>query len=374
MIDCQTYFELLRGSGIEYFAGVPDSLLKDFCAYVYEHVDPSRNLIAANEGAAVALAAGHYLATGELSLVYMQNSGLGNAINPLTSLVDPAIYGIPSLLLIGWRGEPGRTDEPQHVKQGAVTLDTLGALKTRSEVLADTIGEAAQQLDRAVAHLKDNSAPFALVVRAGTFGRYENQAGEADRYEMRREDAIIEVASHLSPEDVIVSTTGKASRELFEHRAATGGDHAGDFLTVGSMGHASQIALGIALSRPERQVICLDGDGAVIMHMGALAIIGSRCPANFKHVVINNGSHDSVGGQPTAAFDIDLPAIARGCGYRSAWRVRGRDDVTTAVREMRGQEGPVLLEIMTNPGARANLGRPTIAPAENKLAFMKNMS
>ena len=320
------------------------------------------------------MAAGHYLATGELSLVYMQNSGLGNAINPLTSLVDPAIYGIPSLLLIGWRGEPGRPDEPQHVKQGAVTFDTLDALKIRSEVLAETIGEAAQQLDRAVAYVQDNSAPFALVVRAGTFSRYEKQARRADRYEMRREDAIIEVALHLSSEDVIVSTTGKASRELFEHRATTGGDHASDFLTVGSMGHASQIALGIALSRPEHQIICLDGDGAVIMHMGALAIIGSRGPANFKHVVINNGAHDSVGGQPTAAYDIDLPAIARGCGYRSTWRVKGRDDIAAAVRELRDREGPVLLEIMTNPGARKNLGRPTVAPAENKLAFMKKLS
>lgn len=374
MIDCAAYFEQLKRSGFGYFTGVPDSLLKDFCAYITDHADPVRHVIAANEGSAVALAAGHYLATGEPGLVYLQNSGLGNTINPLTSLSDPAIYGIPSLLLIGWRGEPGRPDEPQHVKQGAVTFDTLKALGIPSEILADTIDEAASQLDRAATYLKENSAPFAFVVRAGTFTKYEKQATASSRFEMRREDAVIEVASHLSPEDVIVSTTGKASRELFEHRAANGGDHSGDFLTVGSMGHASQIALGIALARPQRQVICLDGDGALIMHMGALAIAATRGPAKFKHIVINNGAHDSVGGQPTAGFEIDIPAIALGCGYRKAWRVERRDDVAGAVRELRETDGPALLEIMTSAGARKDLGRPTVAPSENKIAFMKNLS
>ena len=374
MIDCAAYFELLKRAGFGYFTGVPDSLLKDFCAYVTDHAEPSHHLIAANEGAAVALAAGHYLATSEPGLIYMQNSGLGNAINPLASLTDPAIYGIPTLLLIGWRGEPGRPDEPQHVKQGAATFDTLNALGIPSEVLAEMIDEAEAQIERAVAYLKDNSAPFALVVRAGTFTMYEKEAEATDQFEICREDAIIEVASHLSPDDVVVSTTGKASRELFEYRAANGGDHSGDFLTVGSMGHASQIALGIALARPQRQVFCLDGDGALIMHMGSLAIGGTRGPANFKHIVINNGVHDSVGGQPTAGFGIDVPAIARGCGYRNAWRVERRDDIATAVRELCEVQGPALLEIMTNAGARKDLGRPTIAPAENKLAFMKNLS
>lgn len=374
MIGCKDYFELLSRSGIEFFAGVPDSLLKEFCAYTTQHAGPDLDVIAANEGAAVALATGHYLATGRLGMVYMQNSGLGNAINPLTSLVDPEIYGVPMLLLIGWRGEPGRSDEPQHVKQGRVTLPTLEALGIRHEIHPETLEAAASAVARAVAHAQDTSSPYALVVRAGTFGPYEPERESADGFEMRREQAVIGVVDNLTDDDVLVSTTGKTSRELFEHRAAGGSGHARDFLTVGSMGHASQIALGIALARPERQIFCLDGDGALIMHMGALATIGTRAPANFKHIVINNGAHDSVGGQATAGYDIDVPAIAIACRYREARRIERGGELAPAVRWLRDVPGPALLEIMTRKGARGDLGRPTVAPGENKRAFMENLS
>lgn len=374
MIDCVAHQRVLKNCGIEFFTGVPDSLLKDFCACVTDFIDPANDLIAANEGAAVAIAAGHYLATGRLGLVYMQNSGLGNAINPLTSLVDPEVYSIPLLLLIGWRGEPGRPDEPQHVKQGDVTLSTLDALGVSYEIHPDSLDAATAVIERAVAQATATSAPFALIVREGTFSPYAMQTKEPDRFEMRREDAILGIVSHLDPDDVIVSTTGKGSRELFELRASRGASHAGDFLTVGSMGHASQIALGIALARPARQVLCIDGDGAVIMHMGALAIIGTRGTENFKHIVVNNGAHDSVGGQPTAGQSIDLPAIARACGYREARRISHADEIEEAIAWLRRSRGPVLLEVMTNKGARPNLGRPTIAPSENKLDFMKNLA
>lgn len=374
MIDCKAYFDLLARSKIEFFAGVPDSLLEEFCAYATDHAGRDLDVIAANEGAAVALAAGHYLATGRLGMVYMQNSGLGNAINPLTSLVDPEIYGIPMVLLVGWRGEPGRPDEPQHVKQGRVTLPTLEALGISHEIHPETLEAAGAAVERAVAHAEGTSSPYALVVRAGTFGPYQPQQESPKAYEMRREQAVIGVAENLADDDVLVSTTGKTSRELFEHRAASGAGHARDFLTVGSMGHASQIALGIALARPGRQVFCLDGDGALIMHMGAMATIGTRGPANFKHIVINNGAHDSVGGQATAGYGIDVPAIASACGYRAARRIERRDELAPAVLWLRDAPGPALLEIMTRKGARPDLGRPTIAPGENKRAFMKNLS
>jgi phosphonopyruvate decarboxylase len=351
---------------------VPDSLLKGFCASLAQRGE--RDLIAANEGAAVALATGHYLATGRPGMVYMQNSGLGNALNPLTSLVDPEVYGIPMLLLIGWRGEPDRPDEPQHAKQGRVTLPMLETLGIPHEIHPDDLGQVAGALERALAHAEGASSPYALVVREGTFGPYDLQEQPRDPYEMRREEAVIGVTKGLHPDDVIVSTTGKASRELFEQRTATGASHAGDFLTVGSMGHASQIALGIALARPGRQVLCLDGDGALIMHMGALAIIGTRGPRNFKHVVINNGAHDSVGGQSTAGHSIDIPAIARACGYHGARRVVCRDELASAVVRLREEPGPALLEIMASRGARADLGRPTVSPRDNKLAFMENLS
>ena len=373
MLSPGDFYQNLQSAGIDFFTGVPDSLLKDFCAYVADHAENGADLIAANEGAAVALAAGHYLATGRSALVYMQNSGLGNAVNPLTSLADPEVYSIPMLLLIGWRGEPGRPDEPQHVKQGKITHEVLDCLGIPNEVLPDSLPAARELIDRAVAHFNENESPFAIVVSAGTFDRYQKRKLAPVPWEMSREDAIQTLAAHLDESDIIVATTGKTSRELFEYRAATGGRHSGDFLTVGSMGHASQIAMAIALRRPNRQVFCLDGDGAAIMHMGSLAVIGTKAPKNFKHVVVNNGANDSVGGQPTAGHAIDLTAIADACCYRSTARVDQAMDLPSAVNRLREQEGPALLEILTHTGARGDLGRPTIAPVENKKSFMRNV-
>ena len=372
MLSPRDFYDCLQDAGFDYFTGVPDSLLKHFCAYVSDNAGQGGDLIAANEGAAIALAAGHHLATGRYALVYMQNSGLGNAVNPLTSLADPEVYSIPMLLLIGWRGEPGRPDEPQHVTQGKITHELLDCLGIPNETLCEDLDGARDLVTRAAAYLKEHQAPFAIIVSAGTFDRYKKRQ-EPNRYDMRREDAVRLVAANLNESDIIVSTTGKTSRELFEYRVTTDRRHSGDFLTVGSMGHASQIALAIAQSCPTRQVICLDGDGAAIMHLGSLAIIGTRAPTNFKHVIINNGAHDSVGGQPTAGHMIDLSAIARACCYQSAIRVEQESDLPAAVNRLRRQDGAALLEILTSQGARADLGRPTIPPIENKTIFMRNL-
>ena len=375
MIDCQAYYELLERVGIKYFVGVPDSLLKDFCFYVLDRTDLNKNIIAANEGTAIALAAGHYLATGEFALVYMQNSGLGNAVNPLTSLVDPDVYSIPLLLFIGWRGEPGRKDEPQHVKQGKITLSLLDTLGIHYEVHPETLEESEAALHRAVDHMIYKESPFAFVLRAKTFSPYLERKSDSDSYyELTREDALRETVENLSDDAIIVSTTGKLSRELFECRVTTRGKHEGDFLTVGSMGHASQIALAVALAKPNKQIFCLDGDGAFIMHMGSVPIIGSRKPSNFRHIVFNNGSHDSVGGQPTVGYEIDIPAIARACGYLKVLRIQKREEIGEAVRKAQALKGPVLIEILVKRGARLDLGRPTIAPVENKNIFMKNLA
>ena len=372
MLDCKAFYDAVIEKGISFFAGVPDSLLKDFCAYVTDHTDPKRHIITANEGNAIALAAGHYLATGRPGLVYMQNSGLGNAVNPLTSLVAPEVYSIPLLLLIGWRGEPGIKDEPQHIKQGKITLPLLETLDISYSVLPDNLEEAVACLDTAVGVMDTNLSPYALVVRKGTFKPYKLQKQTVALYEMVREDAVRVFADWIGPRDVVVATTGKTSRELFEYRVASGCEQLGqDFLTVGSMGHASQIALGIALARPDRQVFCLDGDGALIMHMGSLAITGTQQPRNFKHVIINNGAHDSVGGQPSAGLDIDILAIARACGYTVALSAKTRDDLITQLDTLLTSQGPSLLEVRVNKGSRADLGRPTTTPIENKENFMK---
>lgn len=370
MIKAEFFIEKLRENGIDCFAGVPDSLLKNICAYITDNFDARHNIITANEGAAIGFAAGHFLATGQPACVYMQNSGQGNTINPLASLTDKDVYNIPVLLIIGWRGRPGVHDEPQHVKQGKVTLGLLDVMGIGYEVLSKEEKEAAAQIDRAVAALRNNEV-YALVIEKDTFDDYKLQNIEVNDLPMSREEAIQAVAQALDSKDVIVSTTGMISRELFEAREAWGQNHERDFLTVGSMGHASQIALGIALEKQDRKVWCFDGDGATIMHMGSLAIVASKKPTNYIHVVFNNGAHDSVGGQPTVGLKIDLPAVAKAVGYSCTWSVADTASLVKALEECRKTTGPVLLEIKVKKGNRKDLGRPTTTPVENKEALME---
>ena len=368
MIRAEFFIEKLKENGIDFFAGVPDSLLKNICAYITDHCDAQHNIIAANEGAAVGLAAGHYLATGKPACVYMQNSGEGNIINPIASLTDPEVYNIPVLLLIGWRGRPGVHDEPQHVKQGKITTGLLNTMGINYDVLSKEEDKAAKQIDKAVAALQRKEV-YALVIEKDTFDEYKLQNIEVNDLTLTREEAIQTVASTLAPKDVIVSTTGMISRELFEARAAWGQGHERDFLTVGSMGHASQIALGIALEKQDRKVWCFDGDGATIMHMGSMAIVASKKPANYIHVVFNNGAHDSVGGQPTVGLKIDLPAVAKAVGYAAAFSVSTKEELISQLSTIKA--GPVLLEIKVKKGNRKDLGRPTTTPIENKEALME---
>lgn len=370
MIRPEYFYNTLRGMGIDFYTGVPDSLLKDICAYITDHADRKNNIIAANEGGAVGLAAGYHLATGNIPVVYMQNSGLGNTVNPLMSLTDSDVYRIPVLLVIGWRGEPGVHDEPQHVKQGKTTLPLLDAMEIRHEIMSGDEAELEKQLAGGVRYMKETGRAFALVVKKGTFGKYKLQNGTHNPYTMEREEAIKAVAGAMDVKDIVVSTTGKISRELFEHRTATGEGHSRDFLTVGSMGHASQIALGIALNRPERNVYCFDGDGAAIMHMGGMGIVASMLPGNFYHIVFNNGAHDSVGGQPTIGFGIDMPKIAAGCGYKTVMSVATRSELDAILPTLTTLPAPLLLEIKVKKGSRDDLGRPTTTPVENKEALM----
>ena len=369
MIRPEFFIETLREKGIDCFAGVPDSLLKSICAYITDHFDAAHNIIAANEGAAIGLAAGHYLATCQPACVYMQNSGEGNIINPLASLTDQEVYNIPVLLLIGWRGRPGVHDEPQHVKQGKVTTGLLNVMGVDYEVLSKDEDKAAEQIEKAFKALA-NKEVFALVIEKDTFEDYLLQNVEVNDLTMFREEAIQTVAASLGEKDCIVSTTGMISRELFEYRASMNQGHERDFLTVGSMGHASQIALGIALAQPERRIWCFDGDGAAIMHMGSMAIVADKAPKNYVHVVFNNGAHDSVGGQPTVGLKIDLPAIAKAVGYKTTYMVDNKEELNVILSEAKSLNGPVLIEIKVKKGNRNNLGRPTTTPIQNKEALM----
>jgi len=369
MIDCAQFYSLLKENNTDFFAGVPDSLLKNFCAYITDTIPESNHVITPNEGSAIALAAGYHLATGKYPLVYMQNSGLGNTVNPLLSLASPEVYSIPMILLIGWRGEPGIHDEPQHISQGKLTLPLLDTMQIPYSILSDQQDRLAEQLQECYTYLEKNNAPYAIVIRKNTFQDYCLQNNKKVAASISREAAIEKILLSFSKTDIVVSTTGMISRELYELRNKHGMDHSKDFLTVGSMGHASQIALGIALQKKERKVFCLDGDGASLMHMGGFTSVGSLCPKNYVHIVLNNGSHDSVGGQPTVGLSVDLPSIAKASGYKHILRLDTADEITRTLSNL--PEGPVFIEIRVQKGARKDLGRPVESPVENKNVFMQ---
>jgi phosphonopyruvate decarboxylase len=372
VIQPKQFFDCLTKSGVTFFSGVPDSLLKNICSYITDHSLPENNIIAANEGNAISIGVGYHLSTGKTPLIYMQNSGLGNAINPLLSLADPDVYSVPLLMMIGWRGEPGVKDEPQHKKQGRVTTALLDAMEIPYQIVdADSsIVEVEAILKEILDLSKKENRPCALLVKKGTFKEYKFQT--KNRYErpLYREQAIKIVVDSLHKTDIVVSTTGVASRELFEYREKLNVGHEKDFLTVGGMGHTSQIALGIALQKQDRQVYCLDGDGSLIMHMGSLAINASMKCKNFKHIVFNNSAHDSVGGQPTVGGQIDMKSIAINVGYKWGRIVAEEDEIKSALSEMTETDGPALLEIQVKKGFRKDLGRPTTTPIQNKEAFV----
>ncbi len=370
MVNPKDFFDALVNQNVTNYSGVPDSLLKNVCAYISDNAPSENHLITANEGSAVALAVGQYLATGSPSLVYMQNSGFGNAINPLLSLADERVYGIPMLVLIGWRGEPGIKDEPQHIKQGDVMEEILAACDLPYEIIDQTVENIFDVIERNVHLAKTKKSPVVLLVKKGTFTAYKLQNTLADISGLSRENAIRKVISATGKGDVCVSTTGMPSRELFEIRVSNNQSHEQDFLTVGSMGHASMIALGVAQANPSRRVFCLDGDGASVMHLGNLTSVGQSGAENFVHILLNNAAHDSVGGQPTCANHIDLPSIAKSCGYQSALSINKAADILDTMAGIKQSPGPHFIEIKVKKGARADLGRPTSTPSQNKEALM----
>ena len=360
------FFRLLANNKVDFFTGVPDSLLKQLCLCIDANVSSDKHIIAANEGNAIALATGYHLGTSKIALVYMQNSGLGNAINPLLSLADKDVYSIPMVLIVGWRGEPGVKDEPQHVKQGKIQLDLLDAINLPYDIIsADDIGwqlKIKKGIDKAVS----DNRPYAIVVKKGTFEKYDVIEENFNTELMLREEALEILLEHIPNDAVIVSTTGKTSREIFEIREKNNEPHFKDFLTVGSMGHCSSIALGIALAQPERKVICIDGDGAFLMHMGSLAAIGKSQPKNLYHILMNNFVHESVGGQQTAIDSIDVQGIIRSAKYINIIGVDSHEDLSKNIPGFLKEDGPSFLEIKLKPGSRNDLGRPTISPVDNK--------
>ena len=369
------FFRLLADKKVDFFTGVPDSLLKQLCLCIDANVSSDTHIIAANEGNAIALATGYHIGTNKMALVYMQNSGLGNAINPLLSLADPEVYSIPMLILIGWRGEPGVKDEPQHIKQGKVQLDLLDSINLRYDIISADDTKWKQKISKGIDIAISENRPYAIVTKKGTFEKYDVLKDKFETELMAREEALEILLEHIPNDAVIVSTTGKTSREIFEIREKNNQPHFKDFLTVGSMGHCSSIALGIALAQPERKVICIDGDGAFLMHMGSLAAIGKSQPKNLYHILMNNYVHESVGGQRTAIDSIDVQGIVKSVNYKNIIGIDTQENLSRNIPWFLENDGPSFLEIRLKPGSRTELGRPTIKPIDNKrnlIEFLQN--
>ena len=362
MIKPSYFYEILKQKGVLLYAGVPDSLLKHFCAFVDDNHD--KHIIAANEGNAVGIAAGHYLATGKIPVVYMQNSGQGNAINPLISLSQ--IYNMPLLLLIGWRGEPGTTDEPQHKLQGEITTDLLDACRIPYQILPGNGTSSKLIIDDAFDYMKAHSKPYALVIKKDFFEPYESKKKTKPLNNLSREDAIKKILKNIEPDSIVIGSTGKISREIYANRK----NHDKDFLTVGSMGHTSQIALGIALET-EKIVYCIEGDGSFLMHLGGGAIIGEQKPKNYRHIILNNNCHDSVGGQATAKTNFET--VAKALKYNKTFKAKDKESIQKHLNTMKKLPGPLLLEIIVKPGSKKNLGRPKKHPTEYKKIFTEKL-
>ena len=367
------FLDTCQKAGIDFYTGVPDSLLKALCNELYGRygTDSDAHIVAHNEGGAIALCAGHYLASGKPGLCYMQNSGIGNAVNPLASLMDPDVYGIPCLLVIGWRGEPGVRDEPQHVKQGKITLGQLDLMSIPYRILsAETTNEEFGYCFSELLSEMKKGRTAAFVIRKGAL-QSDRKPHYGNQYIITREAAASCILSAADPGSIFICTTGKLSREVFELREARGEDHSHDFLTVGSMGHASMIALRIAVEKPDRRIWCLDGDGAALMHLGALPVIGRRLPRNMIHVVINNGAHETVGGMPVCSGSMNIPSLAAAAGYPLVLTAENEDSlVQTLSKAVSSEVGPVLIEIRCACGSRNDLGRPTTTPIMNRDALM----
>lgn len=364
----EEFVELLDS---EFYTGVPDSCLQPLCNYLMDQYGISRqHVVAANEGNCTALAAGYHLATGKVPVVYLQNSGIGNIINPIASLLHKEVYAIPCIFVVGWRGEPGIHDEPQHIYQGKVTVSLLEEMGVQTFVISKetNVSEISRVMEKFAKVLKQGGN-VAFVIQKGALS-YDGVLNYRNRYSLQREE-VIEHILRYSGDSPVISTTGKISRELYENRDFAGQGHFRDFLTVGSMGHCSSIALGIAMQKQNDRIWCIDGDGSILMHMGAMAVIGSSGQKNIVHIVINNCAHETVGGMPTVADQIQLTEIAKGCGYPCAHCVDHLEELDQILEEAKDAKELYFIEVKTSIGSRENLGRPATGTIENKQDFMK---
>ena len=371
MISCQDFFDILNQYDFSFFTGIPDSTFKEWMKFLVDKDEVVlRNLIACNECEAVALAAGYHLATNKVGVVYMQNSGLGKTVNPLTSLCDPDVFSIPVLLMIGWRGEPGKVDAPQHKKMGKITLPLLETLQIPYWILEPDLKSIEKEIKIVIEYFKNNKSPYAFIVKKNLFQEYKLEKQKRDDYTLSREEAIRIIMQNLNNDEIIVSSTGFVSREVFEFRNSRKKDHYKSFYNIGSMGCASSIGLSIALQKPGTRVIVFDGDGAAIMQMGAFTTIGKYAPSNYVHFIFDNQAHESTGGQPTNSDSVGLAQIALASNFKMAVTISTKKELNKVLKEFKNQKGPLLILIKTKKGTRSDLKRPNKTPIQLKEEFM----
>lgn len=371
IISCEDFFEVLKKQGITFFTGIPDSTFKDWMSFLADNDKKKlENLVACNECEAIALAAGYHLATNKIGVVYMQNSGLGKTVNPLTSICDPEIYAIPILLLIGWRGEPGEIDAAQHKKMGKITLPLLELLQIPYSILEPDLNKVETELKNAYSHFTKIKGPYAFIIKKNLFKKYETKKKIINEFELTRKRAINLIMENLNNDEIIVSNTGYISRELFEYRESRKKDHYKSFYNIGGMGCASSISLSIALHKPNKKVLVFDGDGSILMQMGALSTIGKSSPSNLIHIIFDNNAHESTGGQPTNSESVDFIEIALGCSYKSAILITTSERLISTIKSLSKMEGPILLLVKINLTLNTDLKRPNKKPTEYKKDLM----
>jgi len=372
MLRCESFSKICRKHGFTFFTGVPDSTFKSWISFLEREKSRFSNIVSVNECEATAICAGYNLSTGKIAVLYMQNDGFGKTINPLTSLCNPEVYNIPILLMIGWRGEPGKKDAYQHHKMGNILTSLLDLLEIPYEIIPSDMDKVDKLIKKAKEYMQINSRPFAIIIRKGIFEESSSEHhGSSTR--MNREDALKIIMKNLNGKEIIVSTTGKLSRELFEHRVEKNERFDHDFYNIGAMGCAQSIALGIALQKKDKKVFVFDGDGSVLMQMGSIATIGHYSPTNFYHIVFDNNAHDSTGGQPTCSNTVDFTKLAESCSYNFVRTVATKENLDRTIKKIRNIEGPVMLIVKVKKGARNDLKRPDKIPIEYKLDFMKTL-
>ncbi|XMB72275.1 phosphonopyruvate decarboxylase [Mycoplasmatota bacterium WC30] len=371
MINTKEFYLELKNNDVNFYTGVPDSLLKYFCACISDN-ESENHIIAANEGNAIAIGTGYYLATKKIPLIYMQNSGIGNTVNPIISLTSDSVYSIPLLLIIGWRGQPGIKDEPQHINQGKITEDLLKVLDVEYEILSIEEDEYKEQINRLLLKAKTDLKPKALIVRKNSFSDYSYKNDIKYITDISREDALEVILDNLDKSTYVFSTTGKTSREVFELREKYNQTHEKDFLTVGSMGHTSSIALGFSKYNLAN-TICIDGDGALLMHLGSLAVNKSHGKENFKYILINNYCHESVGGQKTVFNNVNATQLFKSVGFYYCKTVDNLADLEKVLKSKEFINNSYAIEVLVRTGARKDLGRPTISPKECKNNLMRKI-